>query len=149
MSREAESSHQTNVSCSQSAIAMLRLSLKINVRAMQTHSEREACMQQCCLQWPLHFCMRLLIILMLPCLPWYITATCSKELHCACSSWMNPYISVTPSLLCPNVSCSPSGVRNGISFLSRWQLWNISLCLSSLVCNLPLNFGIHSNFAAL
>lgn len=54
-----------------------------------------------------------------------------------------------PHSLHQNVSRSPSGGRSGISFLSGWQLWNTSLCLSRLACNLPSNFGIHSNYAAL
>lgn len=47
-----------------------------------------------------------------------------------------------------NVSCSPAGVRSGISFLSGWQLWNTSLCLSHLVSNLPSNVSISCSYAA-
>lgn len=82
-------------------------------------------------------CTRGLIMLMPPCLSWYITATCSKELHCTCSSWMNPCISVTPSL--PASKCE----------LSIWSKeWNIFPIRMTDVKYIPLSFpfSLQSSF---
>lgn len=151
MSTEVESCHQRMGSCSYSAIVNVETFIKNKCKSKidsfwmwgrypaTVFGLSDPC--ACCTMG---------FIMLIHHLAFFLCITTAFSQGCiahAAHEWIRAFQS-PPHSLHQNVSrFSPSGVRSGISFLSGWQLWNTSLCLSHLACNLPLNFGIHSNYA--